>query len=1351
MTIQRVAIIFDTKARPETTGVYCLKALQRLVEQRELVDVEHVEPSELDQIEAGRFDLFLSIDDGLLFDWPAACSPSAFWAIDTHLGFERALARSETADLVFAAQHDGAQNLKDHGIETASWLPLACDSTIHRKHDLPKAHDVCFVGNLFPGPRSELVECIRERFPSTFVGQKYFDEMARTYSASRIIFNRSVANDVNMRVFEALASGSLLLTNDLAENGQAELFEDGVDLVTYRDQAELLTQIEWYLKHEDEREQIARAGRQRVLAEHTYDHRMRTILEAAQAALGDQQAVTRDSEGPAENEANENPAIRDGWYYEFARPEILEMIPATARRVLDVGCGAGRLGESLKARQAAEVWGIEREAEVARLAEGRLDHVVAANVEELDAAKELAEAEFDTIVFADVLEHLRGPEEVLKTVRPWLTPDGRVIASIPNARHHSVLTGLFEGNWTYEAAGLLDHDHLRFFTRREIEKLFYRAGFRIECVRIVPGPGYQQWSEAGRPGSVNAGPLSISNLDPEQAEEFYVNQYLIDARPEPLADHGLTSIIIVTHNELACTRQCIDSIRRFTDEPYELIVVDNGSTDGTTEYLGALQNVATLFNADNLGFPKAVNQGIGVARGQQVLLLNNDTVVTTGWLRRMLEALASDPSIGLVGPCSNNVSGPQQIPVSYPDLTCLDGFAWDRGKMLDGQRQDLDRLVGFCLLISRELIERIGTLDEQFGIGCFDDDDYCHRAIQAGFRVVLAEDAFVHHVGGQTFRGTGIDYAALLAENQKRFEAKWSGNGQLQRSGREDLPAATERAKIKLSLCMIVRDNEAIIEECLTSIRPWVDEMVVVDTGSTDRTPEICRELGARVFEFPWCDDFSAARNESLKHACGEWIFWMDSDDTIDEENGRGLRELANAVHKPDILGYVMQVRCPSDPEPGIENFTVVDHVKLIRNRPDVRFEYRIHEQIIPSIRRADGEIAWSDLFVVHSGSDHSPEAEQRKLDRDFRLLHLEMVDRPDHPFVLFNLGMTHNEAGQFDEAIVCLNRCLKVSQPSESHLRKAYALLAGAYQQSRQNEQAFQTCRDGLVLFPDDKELHFRHGILHQQCDQLLEAEQAYLQVVNGHEERHLTSVDAHINGFKTRQNLAVVYDALGRFDKAEEQWRIVTEHSPQYRPAWRGLGDLLLKQGQLTEAARLADDLKENPQLASLGRVLGAMVLEQSGDLASARSELERGSSEDSEDLEPLRELCRFLFEHFGTAEAESALEQLAERDPEDPATWHNLGNVYVDSGRPAQAVTVLERSLGLRPESAATGVQLGHALCELGRVGEAIKAWQTVLGHAPDHEDALSALRSAGVVDQEKALPDSHARLMTTDEVG
>lgn len=1166
MSLQRIGVVFDNRLRPETTGLYVRRALHGLVPV-----VEHVLPDELGCVPVGRFDALIVVDDGQPCRIPARLRPAAWWAIDTHLDFDRALRIARQADVVFAAQRDGAEELRAAGIESAAWLPLACDPELHTA---PPAADwawgVCFIGNLFPGPRTELLEKLTAAVPRAFVGRAYFQEMAQIYRQSRLAFNCSVRNDVNMRVFEALAGGALLLTNDLSANGQADLFQDGRHLATYTSAEELLEKARYYLAHEEQRRQIAEAAHAEVLAKHTYQHRAIQILRGLEAVAS--RTTVPVSARPSE-------FAKDPGYFEHARPEVLALILTEARRVLDVGCGGGRLGESLKQRQDCEVWGLESDPVAAERAATRLDRVLTVDLEASDWV--LPEAAFDAIVCADVLEHLRQPERVLRRLKAALKPGGSLVLSLPNVQHHSVITGLLDGDFTYEPAGLLDEDHVRFFTRREIEKLLFRTGFRATDWQAVPGPGWEEWETAGRPGEVRIGGLMINGLSPEAAAGFFAYQYLIRAEPIPARDDGLTSIVLVTWNQLAYTRQCVESLRFRTDESYELIVVDNGSTDGTVEYFQSQADVTLIANPDNRGFPAAVNQGLRVARGQQVLLLNNDTLLTTGWLRRMLDALRSDPQIGLVGPVSNSVSGPQQVPVRYRDLSGLDGFAWNWGQQHDGQITDLDRLVGFCLLISRGCLDQVGELDEQFGLGNFEDDDYCRRARAAGFRTVVAVDAFVHHFGHRSFAASDVDFGALLQENQRKFEEKWSipaGSPAIPPAPRPRFRAVAaeggglllEPVAPRLSLCMIVRNNADTIRPCLESIRPWVDEMLVIDTGSTDATPQICVELGAKVRHWPWQDDFSAARNESLKDAAGEWIFWMDSDDTIPADCGRQLRELVDSDHPPERLGYVLQVHCPGPGDAGRHDVTVVDHVKLFRNRPELRFEHRIHEQILPAIRRAGGEVAFTDIFVVHSGSDHSVEGRVRKLERDFKLLHLDLQERPDHPFVLFNLGMTYADAKQFDEADRWLTRCLAVSQPQESHVRKAYALLLSVLYQQARHAEADTVCVRARQLYPDDKELLFRQAMLQHALGRLEEAAATYREVLEAPAERHFASVDSELAGIKARHNLAVVLGDLGAWNAAVCEWNTILTSHPDYGPAQDGLRQALQSQSAAVVASR-------------------------------------------------------------------------------------------------------------------------------------------------------------------------------------
>lgn len=1133
--------------------------------------------------------------------------------------------------------------------------------------------------------------------------------------------------------------------------------------------------------------QVSQAARQFVVAHHSWQAnvpQLKALLETTVTRDGTRRTICRtkalhDSADPGSVGQIANPAYdlcshlsvkrakenatmtqRAGTFADTPSSDaadggLLALVPQSARRILDLGCGSGRLGAQLKARQQAQVYGVERNERVAERARRRLAHVVTEDVEQL--APEFTKEPFDCVVCANVLEYLREPGRLLCRAREWLVPGGQLIARIPNLRHHSVLTTLLDSTWSLEPKGFFHRHPLRYFTRREIEKLFCRAGFAITALEAVPGPGHDEWVQKGKPGKVRVGRLHIGDLPACDAEEFYVSQYLVRAAPAPGCEHGLISIILVTHNQVAYTQQCINSIRQFTDEPYELIVVDNASTDGTRGYLDCLTNVTVIANDDNRGFPAAVNQGIRAARGNQILLLNNDCVVTTGWLGRLLRTLHSDPKIGLVGPCSNCVSGEQEVPVSYEDLASLDGFALEWGKTHAGDQLDTDRLVGFCLLLRRELVDRIGLLDEQFGLGCFEDDDYCLRALQAGYRVVHVRDAFVHHIGGRTFVGSGIDFAALMRQNERRFRDKWDQVVQARKVPEPPLPERSPqpkptytlgvaaggglrlvRQKIHLSLCMIVRDSARTLRACLESIKPWVDEMIVVDTGSKDDTPKIAEEMGARMFHFPWCDSFSAARNESLRHARGAWIFWMDADDTITPENGRKLQELVLQANDPGILGYIMQVHCPGPGENGAVHVTVVDHVKLFRNRPDLRFDRRIHEQIIPAIRRAGGDIAWTDLFVVHSGYDHSPEGQERKLERDLRLLNLELAEEPNHPFTLFNLGMTYTDMGRYKKGIHFLQRSIAHSAPGESQLRKAYALLVSCYLQLGRQEKAWKACQEGLERFPRDEELRFKQAVLLHTRGQLREAVRTYRDLLRSREERHFTSVERGITGFKARHNLAMVYTELGDLAKAEKQWRLTVREVPTYREGWRGLGEVLLQRDKEPEVQKLVERLLRDQRLRVEGRLLHAQLAVRQGRVDEARQELEQALAERPDDTDVIRALCRILFEHVDPTDAKGLVKRLLRLNPRDASALHNLGTIYLRTGRFRRAVAAYRRSLRYRPDCATTLVYLGHALRDSGALGEAIAVWRQVLELCPGDPAATEALRQVGQAACERPNP-------------
>ncbi|GAB6087928.1 glycosyltransferase family 2 protein [Alkaliphilus crotonatoxidans] len=233
----------------------------------------------------------------------------------------------------------------------------------------------------------------------------------------------------------------------------------------------------------------------------------------------------------------------------------------------------------------------------------------------------------------------------------------------------------------------------------------------------------------------------------------------------------MVSIIIPVYNQLHLTRNCINLIQQHTEGEYEIIVVNNGSTDRTKKVLDRIRNIRVIHNQYNEGFAKACNKGITRARGDLLLLLNNDTLVGPKWLSNMKKCILSDPIIGMVGPRSNFVGGLQLI--RGPRLEHQLEFTRRFNQHNPEKWFDLDFLSGFCLLIKREVINQIGLLDERFGIGSYEDNDYCTRARRAGFRLVCAGDTFVYHLGSQTFKGNRLNDVKIGAENHKKYIDKW--------------------------------------------------------------------------------------------------------------------------------------------------------------------------------------------------------------------------------------------------------------------------------------------------------------------------------------------------------------------------------------------------------------------------------------------------------------------------------------------------------------------------------------------------------------------------------------------------
>ena len=1061
-------------------------------------------------------------------------------------------------------------------------------------------------------------------------------------------------------------------------------------------------------------------------------HYLRALEIAPDSVLARENlaALEQPSEQPSDRESDQGEPELPADYHGFSRPEVQRLVSRRARRILDVGCAAGRLGAGLKRRQGAEVWGVECNGEAAAGAAKLLDRVIALPIEQ--ALEELPQGYFQSIILADVLEHLVEPAGVLAGLEQKLAPAGEIVVSLPNVAHWSVLQGLLHGCWQYRDAGILDRSHLRFFTRESALGLFAAAGFSATSVTPIALAGDAEIPDrllqALQQGGVAA---------PEFCRESAAYQYLFRlVRQEAL----VTSIVILTYNEIDCTRECLESLARNTPEPHEIILVDNGSTDGTLpflrEFCAGKSRHRLIENGENLGFAAGCNIGMRQASGGRILLLNNDVVLTPGWLSGMLESLEREPAAAIVGPMTNEIAGAQRVrETGYRNLAELDEFARCFRRENMGRRIAVERVVGFCMLFTRELLELVGELDPSFGSGNFEDDDFCLRAALAGFGCVIAGDVFIHHYGSRSFQGNGIDYPRAMAKNRAVFDAKWhlgrldeacakklvtrnalSRGLRLARQGRlnqavelvlqqgiqfspksrepyrllagilieaglfrdalevlaempegEELPSLLlaaqcrsalgglgqaealveralqldpdsagalhlkgslallrgdsetaealfragiaadpgfgpcytalaalawergardeglnlaelgfvlspasmaalaryhgyadacrllpreevrvrearalypehkglaygaveilirlgrfaeamdeiERAAVEfgtddamidaalqvrglagppaaaaagrgtVSVCMIVKDEAGQLPAALLSVKALARDIVVVDTGSSDRSCDIARLFGARLFEFPWNGSFSDARNFSLSKALGAWIFVLDADELLAPCDLPPLRALLERSAAPTAYSFTTRNyteaitlknwSANAGEYPGEERgrgWTPSDKVRLFPNDGRLRFEGAVHELLELSLVGCGIPIHACDVPVHHYGKlDAAKSAE--KQESYYRLGLRKLSESGASAESLSELALQATELGRFQEAEGLWHRLLEARPESaEAYFNLGYLHLAtGKYREARAHALR------GAELAPEMKEALF-------------------------------------------------------------------------------------------------------------------------------------------------------------------------------------------------------------------------------------------------------------------------------------
>jgi GT2 family glycosyltransferase len=343
----------------------------------------------------------------------------------------------------------------------------------------------------------------------------------------------------------------------------------------------------------------------------------------------------------------------------------------------------------------------------------------------------------------------------------------------------------------------------------------------------------------------------------------------VPAFPAAAAGRPEVSVVVVTRDNLAFLRICLESVLAGTECPCEVVVVDNGSSDGTHPYLVELAernaSVRLIVNGLNHGFAVGCNQGAAAATGDALVLLNDDTAVGPGWFGRLAVHL-EDARVGMVGPITNRTGNEAQIDADYRTWGDLVRFAEARARDHAGEAFEIPTLTMFCVAMRRTLYEEVGPLDERFETGLLEDDDYSRRVREAGYKLLCADDAFVHHFGETSFGKlvASGEYARVLEANRTRFEEKWQAPWQ---------PYARRHSTRYLDLTQRVRQAVADAvpaEATLLVVSRGDDQLLPRDGHRAWHFPRA--ETGAYAGHHPASSEDAIARLEAERAAGAEYI-----------------------------------------------------------------------------------------------------------------------------------------------------------------------------------------------------------------------------------------------------------------------------------------------------------------------------------------------------------------------------------------------------------------------------------------------------------------------------------------------
>jgi predicted Zn-dependent protease len=402
-----------------------------------------------------------------------------------------------------------------------------------------------------------------------------------------------------------------------------------------------------------------------------------------------------------------------------------------------------------------------------------------------------------------------------------------------------------------------------------------------------------------------------------------------------------------------------------------------------------------------------------------------------------------------------------------------------------------------------------------------------------------------------------------------------------------------------LSLAMIVKNEEKFLGDCLRSVEGVVDEMVIVDTGSTDNTVAIARQFGARILEIPWPDDFSLARNVGLDAVTTPWTLIMDADEEFVADDAEKLRQ---ALLHPTADAYNIRIISLMD---RAEDITESYVTRVVRNHPALRFTGAIHEQLFHSISQAHMALTQLDVRLTHKGYLQSIIQGKNKQERNRQLLEKHLASNPNDSYILWQLAQTYLPMGRAADAVKVSRQAVKLMGPETPLWVLCMMTYARALLADGQPKKALRVLEEGALAHPQYTDFWYGQGLIYMESQRYAQAEKLFHKCLELGEAHGFLSTDTGIGGFKSLFRIAQCYIRQGRSKEAVAYLLLTIKQQPHYRSGWRAIFEVLAGSAMTDVLATIALSV-DLPQIVATLTAWPDLDLNEKNLLAAAKERL-------------------------------------------------------------------------------------------------------------------------------------------------